>query len=195
MGIEDELTAHVTAIQGMVATSSAVISDIVARLASCFEQGGKLLICGNGGSAADAQHFAAEFMNRFRIDRQPWPAMALSTDTSVLTSIANDAAYDEVFARQVQALGRPGDVLIGLSTSGRSANVLTALSAARERGLVTIGFTGDAGSERMAGTCDLLLAAPSNETARIQECHEFVYHVVAGMVEAQLHRTAGHSTT
>lgn len=195
MGIDDELSAHVAAVQGMVARSSAVISDIVARLASCFEQGGKLLICGNGGSAADAQHFAAEFMNRFRIDRQPWPAIALSTDTSVLTSIANDAAYEDVFARQVRALGRPGDVLIGLSTSGRSANVLAALKAARERGLITIGFTGEAGSEQMAGICDLMLAVPSNETARIQECHEFVYHVVAGMVEAQLQRAANQPTT
>jgi D-sedoheptulose 7-phosphate isomerase len=195
MGIDDELSAHVAAVQGMVARSSAVISDIVARLASCFEQGGKLLICGNGGSAADAQHFAAEFMNRFRIDRQPWPAIALSTDTSVLTSIANDAAYEDVFARQVRALGRPGDVLIGLSTSGRSANVLAALKAARERGLITIGFTGEAGSEKMAGICDLMLAVPSNETARIQECHEFVYHVVAGMVEAQLQRAANQPTT
>lgn len=195
MGIDEELAAHVAAVQGMVARSSAVISDIVARLTSCFEQGGKLLICGNGGSAADAQHFAAEFMNRFLIDRRPWPAIALSTDSSVLTSIANDAAYDDVFARQVQALGRPGDVLIGLSTSGRSANVLAALRAARERGLVTIGFTGEAGAEPMAGTCDVLLAVPSNETARIQECHEFVYHVVAGMVEAQLPRAASQSTT
>jgi D-sedoheptulose 7-phosphate isomerase len=186
MGIEDELTAHVAAIQGMVARSSAVISDIVARLASCFEQDGKLLICGNGGSAADAQHFAAEFMNRFRIDRRPWPAIALSTDTSVLTSIANDAAYDDVFARQVQALGRPGDVLIGLSTSGRSANVLAALRTAHELGLVTIGFTGESGSERMKADCDLLLVVPSRDTARIQECHEFAYHVVAGMVEARL---------
>src|SRR5258708_31854578 len=108
MGIEDELIAHVAAVQGMVARSPAVISDMVARLASCFEQGGKLLICGNGGSAADAQHFAAEFMNRFRIDRQPWPAIALSTDTSVLTSIPNHAAYHHGFARQVQALRPPG---------------------------------------------------------------------------------------
>lgn len=195
MEIEDELTAHVAAVHGMVARSSAVISDIAARLASCFEQGGKLLICGNGGSAADAQHFAAEFMNRFRIDRRPWPAIALSTDTSVLTSIANDAAYGDVFARQVAALGRPGDVLIGLSTSGRSANVLAALRAAREHGLTTIGFTGESGSEPMAGTCDLLLVVPSNETARIQEGHEFAYHVIAGMVETQLHRAADQSTT
>jgi D-sedoheptulose 7-phosphate isomerase len=195
MGIEDELDAHVAALQGMVARSADVVSDVVARLVSCFEQGGKLLICGNGGSAADAQHFAAEFMNRFRVDRQPLPAIALSTDTSVLTSIANDAAYDDVFARQVQALGRPGDVLIGLSTSGRSANVLAALKAARERGLVTVGFTGEAGSDLMAGICDILLAVPSNETARIQEGHEFAYHVIAGMIEGQLHRAADQSTT
>jgi D-sedoheptulose 7-phosphate isomerase len=188
MGIEDELIAHIAAVQGMVANSSAAIADIVARLAFCFEQGGKLLICGNGGSAADAQHFAAEFMNRFRIDRQPWPAIALSTDTSVLTSIANDASYDEVFARQVEALGRPGDVLIALTTSGSSANVLAALNMARRQGLVTVGFTGDAGAERMNADCDLLLAVPSRETARIQECHEFVYHFIAGAVEAELAR-------
>ncbi len=105
----------------------------------------------------------------------------------MLTSIANDAAFDDVFGRQVQALGRPGYVLIGLSTSARSANVLAALRAGRERGLVMIGFTGEARSEAMSGTCDLLLAVPSEDTAGIQECHEFVYHVVAGMVEARLH--------
>jgi D-sedoheptulose 7-phosphate isomerase len=190
MGLDEELDAHVAAIQGTVAESSAVISDVVARLCICFERGGKLLICGNGGSAADAQHFAAEFMNRFKLDRQPWPAIALSTDSSVLTSIANDAAYDEVFARQVEALGRPGDVLLALSTSGGSANILAALKAARRRGLVTIGFTGRAGAERMVADCDVLLAVPSSDTARIQECHEFVYHVLAGMVEARLFERA-----
>jgi D-sedoheptulose 7-phosphate isomerase len=185
-GLEAELSAHVAAVEGTVAGSSEVIAALVARLCSCFEQDGKLLICGNGGSAADAQHFAAEFMNRFRVDRRPWPAIALSTDTSVLTSIANDASFDDVFARQVQALGRPGDVLIALSTSGGSANVLAALGVARRRGLVTVGFTGEGGAERMRPVCDLVLAVPSRETARIQECHEFVYHHVAGMVEARL---------
>lgn len=186
MGLDDELAAHVEAVRGTVAGSSAVIADIVARLCACFEQGGKILICGNGGSAADAQHLAAEFMNRMRIDRVPWPAIALTTDTSVLTSIANDAAYDNVFARQVEALGRPGDVLIALSTSGGSATVLAAISAGRRRGMVIVGFTGEAGAGRMGEDCDLLLAVPSHETARIQECHEFVYHVIAGMVEARL---------
>ena len=186
MGLDDELAAHVEAIRGTVAGSSAVISGIAARLATCFDQGGKLLICGNGGSAADAQHFAAEFVNRMRVDRPPLPAVALTTDTSVLTSIANDAAYDRVFARQVEALGRPGDVLIALSTSGGSANVLAAIRAGRRRGMVTVGFTGEAGAELMGADCDHLLAVPSRDTARIQECHEFVYHVIAAMVEQQL---------
>ena len=192
MGLDDELVAHVEAIRGTVAGSAAVIDDIVTRISACFNQGGKILICGNGGSAADAQHLAAEFMNRMRIDREPWPAIALTTDTSVLTSIANDAAYDDVFARQVEALGRPGDVLIAISTSGRSGTVLGAISAGRRRGMVTIGFTGEAGAERMGQDCDLLLAVPSRETARIQECHEFVYHVIAGMVERQLVEQASH---
>lgn len=189
MGIEQEVAAHVAAIQGTVTGSSEIISDIVTRLCICFEHGGKLLICGNGGSAADAQHLAAEFMNRMRIDRGPWPAIALTTDTSVLTSIANDAAYDDIFARQVEALGRPGDVLIGLSTSGASATVLAAISAGRRLGMVTVGFTGEAGAGRMGEECDLLLAVPSRDTARIQECHEFVYHFIAGRVEAELVRT------
>ena len=132
-----------------------------------LQAGGKMLICGNGGSAADAQHLAAEFMNRMRVDRRPWPAIALTTDTSVLTSIANDAAYDDVFARQVEALGRPGDVLFALSTSGGSSTVLKALGAGRRQGMVTVGFTGDAGAGRMAGDCDVLLAVPSDDTARI----------------------------
>ena len=121
-----------------------------------------------------------------RVDHEPWPAIALTTDTSVLTSIANDAAYDDVFARQVEALGRPGDVLFALSTSGRSANVLAALSAGRRRGMVTVGFTGEAGAQRMGKDCDLLLAVPSRDTARIQEVHEFVYHFIAGAVETRL---------
>ena len=172
MELEDELAAHVEAVRGTVAGSSAVIAEIVARLYSCFEKGGKLLVCGNGGSAADSQHLAAEFMNRMRVDRRPWPAIALTTDTSVLTSIANDAAYR--------------DVLIAISTSGGSASVLAALTAGRRSGMVTVGFTGEAGAELLGAECDLLLAVPSRVTARIQEAHEFVYHYVAGAVETQL---------
>jgi len=186
MDLDDEVAAHIAALTGTVAGSSGIIADIVARLCVCFHQGGKLLICGNGGSAADAQHVAAEFVNRMRFDRRPLPAIALATDTSVLTSIANDASYDEVFARQVEALGRTGDVLFAFSTSGGSANVLAALRAGRQRGMLTVGFTGQSGAERMAPDCDVLLAVPSRDCARIQECHEFVYHVIAGMVEQQL---------
>src|SRR5450756_703073 len=108
MGLDDELAAHVVALTGTVAGSSRAIADIVARLCSCFDQGGKLLLCGNGGSAADAQHIAAEFMNRLRLDRRPLPAIALTTDTSILTCVANDVCYEQVFARQVEALGRTG---------------------------------------------------------------------------------------
>jgi D-sedoheptulose 7-phosphate isomerase len=185
MGLDEELAAHVAAIQGTVAGSSVVIADIATRVRTCFSEGRKLLICGNGGSAADAQHFAAEFVNRMRMDSPAWPAIALTTDTSALTAIANDAAYEGVFSRQVEALGRPGDVLIALSTSG-SPNVLAAITAGRRLGMVTVGFTGEGGAERMGADCDLLLVVPSRSTARIQECHEFAYHVIAGMVEEQL---------
>lgn len=186
MAIDEELAAHVEAVTATVADSSVLIDEIVSALSACFESGGKLLICGNGGSAADAQHLAAEFMNRMRIDSEPWPAIALTTDSSVLTSIANDARYEDVFARQIDALGRPGDVLIALSTSGGSRTVLAAIRSARRRGMVTIGFTGEAGVQSMGVDCDLLLTVPSRVTARIQECHEFVYHVIAGMVEQTL---------
>jgi D-sedoheptulose 7-phosphate isomerase len=186
VALDDALAAHVAAVTATVAESSATIAEIAARLGSCFTQGGKLLICGNGGSAADAQHFAAEFVNHLRFDHQALPAIALTTDTSVLTSIANDREYEQVFARQVNAIGAAGDVLIAISTSGASPNVLAALAAGRQRGLVTIGFTGQLGTARMLPECDLLLAVASRETERIQECHEFAYHVIAGMVEERL---------
>lgn len=191
MGLDDELAAHVTALTGTVAESSGAIADIVARLCSCFDEGGKLLLCGNGGSAADAQHIAAEFMNRLRLDRRPLPAIALTTDTSVLTCVANDVCYDEVFARQVEALGGTGDVLFALSTSGRSASVLAALAAGQLRGMFTVGFTSQSGAERMGPDCDVLLAVPSLDCARIQECHEFVCHAIAGMVEKRLFGRTG----
>ena len=130
-GIFRDLSAHVDAVQRTVANSTAVIAEVVTRLCDCFENGGKLLIVGNGGSAADAQHLAAEFMNRMRVHRQAWPAIALTTDTSVLTSIANDSDYRNVFSRQVEALGRPGDLLFAISTSGASPNVLAAIESAR----------------------------------------------------------------
>ncbi len=186
MGLDDELAAHMEALTGTVDASSQTIAVIVRRLVESFRDGGKLLICGNGGSAADAQHVAAEFMNRLRLDRRPLPAIAMTTDTSVLTCVANDACYDEVFSRQVEALGRAEDVLFALSTSGDSANVLAALATARERGLFTVGFTGKSGAVKIEPLCDSVLAVPSADCARIQECHEFLCHVIAGMVESRL---------
>ena len=184
--VREELTAHITAVRETVEQSEDVIEAIVRTIAGCFTGGGKLLACGNGGSAADSQHFVAEFMNRFQLNRRPWPAIALTTDTSVLTSIGNDIGYDAVFARQVDALARRGDALIAISTSGASTNVLAALRMAREKGITTIGFTGENGAERLRSECDLLLVAASRDTATIQECHEFVYHHIARAVEASL---------
>ena len=186
MQLDDALEAHLNAITATVARNRGAIDQVAQHLVDCYRAGGKLLICGNGGSAADAQHFAAEFMNRMHIDRPALPAIALSTDTSVLTSIANDTGYEVTFSRQVEGLGRPGDVLIGLSTSGSSRNILAALRAGRQAGLVTVGMTGDGGADVMAGVCDLVLVAASRETPRIQECHEFLYHFVAARVEAEL---------
>jgi D-sedoheptulose 7-phosphate isomerase len=184
--LNQELDEHLAAILGTVAESGGLITGVAERVGMCFEKGGKLLICGNGGSAADAQHAAAEFINRLRFDRRPLPAIALTTDSSVLTCIGNDLDFAEVFARQVEALGRPGDILLALSTSGRSANVLAALRAARGREMFTVGLTGERGVEPMSSECDILIAVPARDTARIQECHEFVTHFIAGWVENRL---------
>ena len=186
MTLETDLADHMAAVDGLARQSGDIVTGIASRIARCFAGGGKLLICGNGGSAADSQHLAAEFVNRMHIDRPGLPAIALSTDTSSLTAIANDERYERVFARQTEALGRPGDVLIGISTSGRSPNVVAALVAGRAIGLVTIGFTGQSGAAVLAPICDVVLATPSDVTPRIQEGHEFAYHVIAAMVEQQL---------
>jgi D-sedoheptulose 7-phosphate isomerase len=162
--------------------SLAAIAD---RIARTFRAGGKVLLAGNGGSAADAQHIAAEFLSRFKLDRSPLPAIALTTDSSVLTAIGNDYGFADVFERQVRALGRAGDVFIGLSTSGKSANVLAALRAARELGLVTVGFTGSSASD-MRGLCDFVCAAPCEDTALIQQVHLVAAHVLCLLVEQDL---------
>jgi D-sedoheptulose 7-phosphate isomerase len=186
MTLDEEFRAHLDALQGTVAESREAINTVVDWISDCFRRGGMILVCGNGGSAADSQHFAAEFMNRFRINRRPWPAIALSTDTSVLTSIANDSAFEDVFARQVEALGGPGDVLIATSTSGGAKNVLNALRVARSRGMATVALTGIDGASRLGPEADAMIVVPSRVTARIQEAHEFVYHYIAGAVEERL---------
>ena len=151
-------------------------------LADALAHGGKILLCGNGGSAADAQHLAAEFVNRFLMDRRPLPALALTTDTSILTAVGNDFGFDLVFAKQVQALGREGDVLLGLSTSGNSPNVVAALEAGRALGMVAIGLTGEGGG-KMRELCDHLLAVPSRQTPLIQEIHITVGHLLCLLVD------------
>jgi D-sedoheptulose 7-phosphate isomerase len=168
-------------------TTLAAIAD---RVAAALAAGHKILLAGNGGSAADAQHLAGELIGRFNYDRAPVAALALTTDSSVLTAIANDSGYERVFERQVQGLGRPGDVLIAISTSGRSPNILKAIAAARAGGLVVIGFTGSGGGE-MARDCDLCLRAPSEATPLIQQLHITAGHIVCGLVEAQLFPRAG----
>src|SRR5947208_7029571 len=166
------------------------IAAIVDRVAAALAAGGKLLLAGNGGSAADAQHLAGEMIGRLNYDRAPAAAIALTTDTSALTAIANDYGYERVFERQVRALGHKGDVLIAISTSGRSPNILRAIAAAREIGMIAVGFTGKSGGE-MAALCDLCLHAPSASTPLIQQIHITAGHVVFGLVEERLFPRAG----
>ena len=159
-----------------------VMADMADAITASLRNGGKLLVCGNGGSAGDAQHIAGEFVSRLMYDRPPLAAIALTTDTSVLTATGNDYGFDRVFERQVLALGQPGDVLLGISTSGTSANVLRAFAAGREKRLSCIGFAG-AQDGPMAEACGLLLQAPSTRTAVIQQLHIIAAHVVCALVE------------
>jgi D-sedoheptulose 7-phosphate isomerase len=161
------------------------IATVAEHFIHCMRTGGKVLWCGNGGSAADAQHMAAEFVVRFTVNRPALPSLALSVDTSALTACANDFGYEQVFARQVEALGRKGDVLVGLSTSGNSPNVVAALRVAREKEIVTIGLTG-AGGGAMAALCDTLLQVPSKRTQNIQEAHGVFGHIIVGLMEQTL---------
>ena len=163
------------------------IETIAAVIAKAVGASGKLLLAGNGGSAADAQHLAAEFLSRFVSDRAPLPAIALTTDTSVLTAIGNDYGFEHVFERQVRGLGKPGDVFVAISTSGRSRNVVAALRAARALNVTTIGFTGQDPRD-MAGLCDHWLGAPSDETAIIQQIHIVAGHAICGLVEQAIAR-------
>lgn len=160
------------------------VAKSVEMLVIAFQQGHKVLFCGNGGSAADAQHLAAEFSGRFYTDRDALPAEALHVNTSYLTAVANDYSYDVVYSRMVKGIGRKGDVLIGLSTSGNSTNIIKAFEVAKEKGMTTIGFTGDTGG-KMKDLCDLLINVPSKDTPRIQECHILLGHIICQLVEEQ----------
>ncbi len=159
-----------------------VIGKVAAEMIKCFRDGKKVFLFGNGGSAADAQHIAAEFVGRFAFNRPALPALALSVNSSCVTAIGNDYGFDLVFSRQIEALAQAGDVAIGISTSGNSANVLCGLRAAKERGLVTVGMTSLSGG-KLKTAADYCISAPSNETPRIQECHILIGHVISELVE------------
>ena len=160
---------------------SQILADIAYKVVESIRAGGKIMFCGNGGSAADSQHLAAELVGRQNYDRAPAAGLALTVDTSALTAIGNDYGYDVVFSRQVEALGNAGDVLIGISTSGRSANVVRAIEAAKAKGITTVSFTGD--DSRDMGIADMSLPVPANETAKIQELHITCGHIIFALVE------------
>ncbi|HSY55009.1 MAG TPA: D-sedoheptulose 7-phosphate isomerase [Bradyrhizobium sp.] len=188
---KDPISAHLALSRDALerATQDVGLLDTARKIAdvivSALRAGRKLLIVGNGGSAADAQHIAAEIIGRYKQDRPAYAAIALTTDTSALTAIGNDYGFEQVFARQVEGLGRPGDVLLALSTSGRSPNILAALQFARQRGLITIGFTGTKGTA-LAASCDHLLVAPSDDTAVVQQVHLTLAHSICGVIEQEL---------
>jgi D-sedoheptulose 7-phosphate isomerase len=176
-----EVKEKLLASSELVATA-ARISEIVIR---AIKSGNKPILFGNGGSAADAQHIAAEFVGRFAFDRPALPALALTVNTSCITAIGNDYGYELAFARQIQALGRAGDIAIGISTSGNSPSVLRGIEVAKQLGLITVGFTGAAGGQ-LKGAVDYCISVPSNETPRIQECHILIGHVIAELVEESI---------
>lgn len=183
--IREAIETHRAMTEAFESSGVATVLAMADRIAQSLRSGGTLYLCGNGGSAADAQHIAGEFVGRFRIERRALPAVALSTDTSVLTCIGNDYDYASVFSRQVEALVRPGDVLWAFSTSGTSPNVLKAAQAAREKDAHVLAFTGRANSKLQA-MADLCLCAEAAVTARSQEIHQLAYHIICDLVEQEL---------
>jgi D-sedoheptulose 7-phosphate isomerase len=173
--------------QRFFAKNAGLLVEVGGRVAERLRAGGAVLVFGNGGSAADAQHFAGELVGCFHRDRAALPALALNADSAVLTAIGNDLGFESVFKRQVEALGRPGDVAVGISTSGRSANVVEGLRVAHEKGLVTVGLTGGGGG-LLAGLVDYLIEVPHDETPRVQEVHAMVVHVLCQIVEQAVAR-------
>lgn len=180
--ISDIFAAHFAAITALRAQED-VIQQLGDRLIACLREGHRIFLCGNGGSAADAQHIAAEMVCRFETRRRALPAIALTTDTSALTAIGNDFGYEQVFARQVEALARPGDLLIGISTSGNSGNVIAAVKQAKAMGVTTLGLLGGEGGV-LCELADHALIVPDDVTARVQECHILVGHIWCAMIDA-----------
>ncbi|QGY38747.1 SIS domain-containing protein [Pseudodesulfovibrio cashew] len=180
--VMDHAAAGLTARKTFFDTKGELVVEIARTMAVCLASGGKIMFCGNGGSAADCQHLAAEFTNRFKLERPPLPGLALTTDTSALTAIGNDYSFDEIFSKQLQALGRPGDMLVGFSTSGTSSNVIRAMREAKRVGIVTIGMSGQTGGE-MAAVSDFLVTVPSGDTPVIQEIHIAAGHMLCHLVD------------
>jgi D-sedoheptulose 7-phosphate isomerase len=168
--------------EDFIRKNTSILIDLAEYISKAFKNDKKLMLCGNGGSAADAQHIAAEFVNRFQLDRHPLPAMALTTDTSIITSVANDYSFEEVFSKQIQALGVEGDILLAISTSGNSKNILSAIKIAKEKGLYTVGLIGGDGGE-MVTLVDLSLVVKSKQTPRVQETHILTGHIICELVE------------
>ena len=183
--IQTQLKDHRALVELIERDMTPLIAEMAILLSDAFNRGHKLLVMGNGGSAADAQHFVAEMVSRFKMERKGLPAVALSTDTSILTAIGNDYGFDRVFSRQVEALAVPGDIVVGISTSGNSPNVLMALQAAKTRGCRTIGLLGRGGGS-IKPACDLALVVPSQDTPRVQEGHILIIHIVCDLVERTL---------
>lgn len=183
---QDAYQEHLSALeQSFTPSQIEILEKITSELVKCFKAEKKVMLCGNGGSAADSQHIAAEFVGRFHRERKSLPSIALTTDTSILTAIGNDYSYEDIFARQVEGLGVSGDVLIAISTSGNSPNVLKAAQRAKEKGIHTIGLTGQSGG-KLAGMADILFKVPSKKTPHIQEIHITVLHAVSEAVEKAL---------
>ncbi|HNZ57009.1 MAG TPA: SIS domain-containing protein [Methylophilaceae bacterium] len=180
--LQGEHAAHM-AMFNALAPLFPTISDVGIAMQNTIQNGGKILIMGNGGSAADSQHIAAEIVGRYKKERKGMPAIALTTDTSILTSVGNDYGYDYIFARQIEALCRPEDLVIGITTSGNSANVVRAIEAAKAIGATTVGLTGGTGG-KLKDLCDFSLVMPSSVTARIQEAHIFVGHSLCEILES-----------
>lgn len=180
--LKGEHLAHMAMFEALQAQFP-LISEVGMAMQTCIKNGGKILLCGNGGSAADSQHIAAEIVGRFKKERKGLPAIALTTDTSILTSVGNDYGYDYIFARQVEALCRPEDMLIGITTSGNSANVVRAIEAANASGATTVGLTGGTGG-KLNALCKHNIVVPSSVTARIQEAHIFIGHSLCEILES-----------
>lgn len=184
--IREQFAAHARAVEA-AQLQAPLLERIANRLIACFEAGGKLLLVGNGGSAADAQHIAAELVGRFKLDRRALPAIALTTDTSILTAVANDIGAEHCFARQVEALAQPNDVVWALSVSGQSPNVLRAMEAARVRNAFRVGFTGLRG-DALRERCDLCFVADHVSSDRVQEVHQLAYHLICDRIERHYSR-------